>query len=367
MMHGYLLQMGGLVLNEGENKTSVLSESRLFDLLSQQEDIAALQICEDDIRDRCKSDWRPKCLASIQIVAFLFRSAFRFFGGLGLSSLEICTVGLLILHTAIALAWWDKPMNMSFPVYIEVRPMHYVYNKKPTHDLAIQHSNNPEPVARPSLCITQLLSSYWLSITTSRRALVDGYHRDAALYGPLGGLIYLCFIRPYRKVTAPMVEMIGVKQDGIDEQFDEEAARSTGTFYSVPITSEVQDRLHLAVALFAALFGLFHYLPVILSNTAPASSQLGHALWKYASLATITIPLLLVVYSALNIWCGSKSVSTGSWVEMAMEFLELLVCVPLFLVGPICYLASRVVIVGLTLVSVRELSVAVIGMGRSWL
>ena len=69
-----------------------------------------------EIQDRSKGDAVAKAIAIIQTLWFAIQAAHRVSQGLIVTELELTTLGHVVLNIFIYWCWWNKPLNLQFPV-----------------------------------------------------------------------------------------------------------------------------------------------------------------------------------------------------------------------------------------------------------
>ncbi|THV00499.1 hypothetical protein K435DRAFT_657092, partial [Dendrothele bispora CBS 962.96] len=87
----------------------------LLELLIQHKYI---DITEDEITARSKTDFLTKLLAVIQTTWFILQCIARVTEGLVVTDLEIVTVAFALLNIATYVLWWNKPQRVRYPVKI---------------------------------------------------------------------------------------------------------------------------------------------------------------------------------------------------------------------------------------------------------
>ena len=85
-------------------------------------------IKEGLIRDRSKSDDIAKAIVLIQTLWFAIQAANRVNQGLTVTEFEITTLGHVVISIIISWCWWNKPLNVEYP--IEVYPRHHTEDEK---------------------------------------------------------------------------------------------------------------------------------------------------------------------------------------------------------------------------------------------
>ena len=69
-----------------------------------------------EIQDRSKGDAVAKTITIIQTLWFAIQAAHRVSYGLVVTELELTTLGHVVLNIFVYWCWWNKPLNLQFPV-----------------------------------------------------------------------------------------------------------------------------------------------------------------------------------------------------------------------------------------------------------
>jgi hypothetical protein len=75
-----------------------------------------LEIHPDEIDDRSKSDFVAKAIIMLQTLWFILQMANRAHQGLMITELEFTTLAHTILNIFVYTFWWNKPVNVRFPL-----------------------------------------------------------------------------------------------------------------------------------------------------------------------------------------------------------------------------------------------------------
>lgn len=128
--HGLFAFMGGFRLVKEDGSTKQLRELEPFEsILGGEIDIPKIRL--EEIMDRSKGDEIAKSIALIQAVWFAMQVINRAAQHLPITALEITTLAHVSLNALIYWCWWNKPLNIRFPV--DVYP-----KKKDGADLTIE-------------------------------------------------------------------------------------------------------------------------------------------------------------------------------------------------------------------------------------
>lgn len=77
-----------------------------------------LDISEEQINARSKSDLFTKSFAIVQTTWFILQILARWTARLPVTELEVSTLAFALVNIAIYYAWWDKPQGMSLPIQV---------------------------------------------------------------------------------------------------------------------------------------------------------------------------------------------------------------------------------------------------------
>jgi hypothetical protein len=76
------------------------------------------KVSDDDIKDKSKADWIIKSLAIIQILWFATQMIGRWAQGLGTTTLELFTLGIVVAAVVIYVCNWERPFDVQMPIVI---------------------------------------------------------------------------------------------------------------------------------------------------------------------------------------------------------------------------------------------------------
>jgi hypothetical protein len=120
MVHGFFLQMGGLLLYKNGQPFQVLDYKRLKKRIDAG-DIDIPLVTKAEITDRSKGNVIVKGLVSLQTLGFVVQSTARLAQGLPLTELEVVTLAFAMLNCITYGLWWDKPQNVCVPIRIDLK------------------------------------------------------------------------------------------------------------------------------------------------------------------------------------------------------------------------------------------------------
>ena len=120
--------MGGFYLSEcsSEKKSEAQYTSQEDDvplhllLVSDLtlDDISFTMLTEAEIKDRGKSNWLAKSLVLLQMSWFVMQCIARGIKHLPVTHLEIVTLAYAAMNFMIYIFWWNKPLNINWPVQV---------------------------------------------------------------------------------------------------------------------------------------------------------------------------------------------------------------------------------------------------------
>lgn len=117
LVHGFYIQMGGLLLCDNDSKTAiqVLQVDELLELMREGK-VDQLQISEGDIWDKSKGDLFMKLFAVLQTTWFIFQCIFCWVAQLPITELEVMTLSFAALNIITYALWWQKPQDVIKPI-----------------------------------------------------------------------------------------------------------------------------------------------------------------------------------------------------------------------------------------------------------
>jgi hypothetical protein len=99
-----------------------------------------------EIQDRGKGDTVAKAITIIQTLWFAIQAAHRVSQGLIVTELELTTLAHVVLNIFIYWCWWNKPLNLQFPIDVDV----YVKKCEKGREQSSNKQNTMEPGSQRS-------------------------------------------------------------------------------------------------------------------------------------------------------------------------------------------------------------------------
>lgn len=118
LVHGFFVSMGGYVIARGH----ILHPVTPHAVGRSVSPIHILDISDEEILDRSKGDTFTKGVAVLQTTWFITQCIARKVQHLPLAELEVVTLAFAFLNIIIHIIWWDKPLDVRFPVRIGPPP-----------------------------------------------------------------------------------------------------------------------------------------------------------------------------------------------------------------------------------------------------
>ncbi|KAI9508453.1 hypothetical protein F5148DRAFT_905941 [Russula earlei] len=307
--HGFFAIMGGFMEYRGNRPIRVLLPEELNSYsLTGNGDFP--RIAKEEIEDKSKGDAISKTLVILQTGWFVVQCIARGVQGLPVTELELVTVAFATLNFVMYILWWDKPLNVQRGVR--------VYKKR----------DADEPIDDGDIEATSL-GGFWDAL---RDALSD--LGAAIVRGPLtesfGNQMWLTRVLmwPFMK---PAFIAVGE---------EEKHPMMVGTFYPHEWGSELRSTFGwVAVLAITLTFGGIHCIGWLFSF--PSSAE--QTLWRFASVTITAAPILFPAYHLIVRLEDSGHVYVAGFLALG------------FLLSPLLYMLSRLVLLVLPFLSLRSL------------
>ncbi|KAG6818343.1 hypothetical protein H0H93_005858 [Arthromyces matolae] len=112
--HGFFAIMGGFQVRQENGELLRVPFDQLESLLHNGD----IQITEREILDKSKGDALAKALVLFQVTWFLLQALARANQHLPVTELEVVTLAFAFLNFMTYFCWWNKPLDVDFPVLI---------------------------------------------------------------------------------------------------------------------------------------------------------------------------------------------------------------------------------------------------------
>jgi len=114
--HAMLARMGGIRVVNADGTKGPRTKCSLCELPDDIE-----MPTKEEIQDRSKKDYVAKAITIIQTMWFAIQAAHRVSQGLIVTELEVTTLAHVVLNILIYWCWWNKPLNIRFPIDVYPR------------------------------------------------------------------------------------------------------------------------------------------------------------------------------------------------------------------------------------------------------
>ncbi|KAG6908175.1 hypothetical protein DXG01_005828 [Tephrocybe rancida] len=367
MVHGHFFAMGGFLLYEDGKPAATLDGDDL-EQMSQSGEIDFPSISAEEIMDKSKGDGLSKVFALVQTIWFIAQCISRYIQHLALAELEVTTLALAAVNAMMYFCWWDKPLNVLYPVRVDHKPL--VLDQSPNDDAVIRTASTdthvPHLVSLPSddstsdnerqthsqwmyclstpfssfrHCILQPLYSIWTAIA---HALRESITED----GWWGTVTMLVFVH---LTAGPMFELIGMDDDASGHL-------RVGIFASTRSREYIHFWIVVPMGICVSIFGVIHI--VAWSSDFPSNAE--RVLWRSAA-AIIScepaLPAIAFMFAVMN-WSLPKFLRyegyVWGWLENVLDVnhvIGFVIALTLF----VLYVLARVLLLILSVATLQEL------------
>ena len=105
---------------DGDVNRGVLTAEKFQELLRAKK-IDLPTITEEEIKDRSKGDGLSATLTIVQTTWFIVQFFHRVGQHLVVTPIELLTVSVAVFNGALYFCWWQKPLNVGFPIPLALR------------------------------------------------------------------------------------------------------------------------------------------------------------------------------------------------------------------------------------------------------
>ncbi|TFK73001.1 hypothetical protein BDN72DRAFT_855036 [Pluteus cervinus] len=147
--HGHFAQMGGFCRDD---TGVVLFPPTLVDFIREDRiNLKGLQITKEQLEDRSKGNLISKVFVTLQTTWFVLECLSRWLARLPLTELEVITLAYATLNIITCAVWWNKPLNVGCPNYLEILPKKSGNEKKGYYQVSLEKSDDAASVNIPLL------------------------------------------------------------------------------------------------------------------------------------------------------------------------------------------------------------------------
>ncbi|PPQ82820.1 hypothetical protein CVT26_007992 [Gymnopilus dilepis] len=383
--HGYFIQMGGFMLYKGELAEGILSPEKLKKLAGEGK-IKFPTITEKEIQVRSKADSLSKTLVMGQTTWFILQCITRAIQKLEITQLEILTVALAFLNAFMYFFWWNKPLDVqtSVPVYLLDEPLEEALLVVPPKGMpdapdalslsapfsdqasdsvamtALADSEDSDEAANPLLPTsrsTSHLSAHtwirylWTSFQDAAKHVTNGisfmigriqkFVKEEGYAGAITAILLLGSLEIVVSFPMRLSDMAGSKH--IDD-----GQMRVSTFYALDLGVD-DSNVWMTVSAIAMAFGAIHC-----TGWALAFPSLTEAwIWRYSSIATSAIPLLLFLARLFRLW--KAGAVDGSLMKEFLQYLGEFFLMSGLVISPV-YMLARILLLVEAFIGLRVLT-----------
>ncbi|KAF8657421.1 hypothetical protein AX16_002218 [Volvariella volvacea WC 439] len=348
--HGFFVQMGGLMQRvevEGEVSYRVAGvttrENRFVDWSSMK----IPHIPKKEIEDHGKGDFLAKAIVVLQTTWFVAQCVARNVQGLVLTELELVTLAFATLNVVTYVLWWDKPLNIGYPIYFDedgnrvdgpsalVDTLGKGADSKEGSDNGSESGDGSEGEVRGVwykriwVCImagcAQACQSIWESMK-------DGWRESKEKYG-----MATVIVAPFLAVFGPLWNMIM-------EEGESNKTTSVDPFYAAYLDDSERYLAIVYGSLIGVVFGAIHLIGW--NFRFPTTTELW--LWRGSSLVLTVIPLNFLIGYAVDILYKRLEFE-------ALNYIGGVILYPTVFLGPLFYFAARIILLFIAFATLRSL------------
>lgn len=321
--------MGGFVIVEAGKRPYTLSPEHLQDLLKQEE-FTFPTISAKEIEDKSKGDFLAKGLVALQTLWFVTQCIARRKRGFIITELEIVTLTFAAFNIITYILWWNKPLDVRYPVHLQ---------------LIGQNSVTDEEVDEGAPANSTILQSF---------LNIPGYISDLLYFNIVDDIRGEGVLWTLRERLKLLLGPFFYARDILHQMTESDESAHVQprpicvpTFYALRMGAAKEYRVDCIMSLCAMIFGAIHCI----AWNFPFPSQTEKTMWRASSLIIVCIPFLLLCFSLLRLIFIHVSVGITD-IDTTHRAKVMFV---LNIIGLIVYIPSRIILVLLTLLSLRSL------------
>ncbi|ESK82944.1 hypothetical protein Moror_11822 [Moniliophthora roreri MCA 2997] len=268
-----------------------------------------ITITEGEIKDRSHADFIAKSIALIQTTWFILQIAAHAAEGLAITELEIVTAGFALLNFGTYILWWNKPLQVQYPVQVtwQQQELDVPFHLK-------EHKGG------------------WMWVILEGVAAIWGYIFGGVRPDNLLHLLFQLLLLPLHiawKIVATCLFL-----------FSEDSVYSN----EFPTRLEKDPlQLYITVYFIAAAFGAIHCIPWAFHFHFPAHTE--QLFWQMCAVAVAAAPIAMGLF---HWWWKELHNSTPQLLRNSIVYI--------FYLLSISYTLSRITLIVLSLMALRDLS-----------
>ncbi|THU84845.1 hypothetical protein K435DRAFT_970990 [Dendrothele bispora CBS 962.96] len=278
-----------------------------------------IDITEDEITARSKTDFLTKFIAVVQTTWFILQCIARVAEGLVVTDLEIVTVAFALLNIATYVLWWNKPQRVRYPVRIDIhcrrhssrKPAFSSWTLSSLIDSSSSSSSKSEVKVKENGSVKRRVEHGWKSFTD----WINGLSTIGVIFLPILPFLYNIF----------------------------HLSKSEGS-YQTGLESDPPSLYLIVISLFL-VFGGIHCLPW--NSTFPTNME--QLLWRVSAVTVTAFPLvwflLFEVGLVLDVYTLRRAIK--------LIYTTIKIVVLFFL--PLVYICARITLIVIAFMELQAL------------
>ncbi|KAF8657410.1 hypothetical protein AX16_002207 [Volvariella volvacea WC 439] len=318
--HGFFVQMGGL-MQQVEDAGEIAYQVACVEIMSAEEwrNIKLPRITEKEIRDHGKGDILAKAIVVLQTTWFVAQCIARRAQGLVLTELELVTLAFATLNVITYGLWWDKPLNIEYPIYFDDNG---------------NRVDGPEENRSRAAWYKEI----WKSVRGYSLLEDEGPRQERRVTKKIWET----------GVKAPFKALFGPIQDMMREEGESNRTTSVHPFYAAEMNDDDQALAVVYSSVIGTAFGAIHMIGW--NFHFETGTELW--LWRASSLVLIVIPLNLGIAAAVGV---AYNKATNSFLENMFKYISNAFIYPSAFIGAPLYFVARIALLFLAFFTLRAL------------
>ncbi|KAF8642791.1 hypothetical protein AX16_009424 [Volvariella volvacea WC 439] len=316
--HGFFVQMGGLVQRQSDWR---------YKVLCSEEGIAQAnipRIPEKEIKDRGKGDILAKALVVVQTTWFVAQCIARHTQGLVLTEIELVTLAFATLNVITYGLWWDKPLNVEYPIYFDENGVR----------IDGPQVNTEMQVKERGPWYQRIWESIKAFVAEFRDVCLLVYRQPSILI-----VVVVMAFMAFMAIFGPLWDMMTHRD--IDNN---NTPTSVHPYYATKMQGNDEVLAILGGSVVGILFGAIH----LIGWNFRFSTITELWLWRASSLVLVITPFILAIGSGLSL--ARERLHIEALEHSAMFFL-----LPTMFLGPPLYFTARIILLFLAFFAFRAL------------
>ncbi|KAF8657415.1 hypothetical protein AX16_002212 [Volvariella volvacea WC 439] len=337
--HGFFVQMGGLMQRQIDSTYKVLCSEKGV------EQAKIPHIPEQEIKDRGKGEILAKAVVVGQTTWFILQCIARHVQGLVLTEIELVTLAFATLNVVTYGLWWDKPLNVGYPIYFDENGNRIDGPYARADELEDIDGTQMEWKGAWYERVWRMTKRIWRSIeNVGRRGREYVLKKLKNPINTVMGLVVLAVAAPFMGGYYAFVAVFSPLAEMMSEEGKANRPTSVHPFYAAEMNEEDGSLAIVCASVVGVVFGGIH----LIGWHFQFSTTTELWLWGYSSLVLTIIPLVLAIGYALIVAHKRLHIDVLEYVASAFLF-------PSVFVGPPLYFAARMILLFLAFFTLHAL------------